>query len=131
MQQIILDGIEEEYGIENYHVRASINNLKESTKSVVWYIAAFETLLEAKEEAEDELNCNDKGTGDTQNKSISARCNQKLMYDAEIKTEMLHGKGRCTVEVWRCFSGVLEGMVKHVEKLGYLSWWVNKLIFII
>jgi hypothetical protein len=31
---------------------------------------------------------------------------------------MLHGKGRCTVEVWRCFSGALDGVVTHVEKLA-------------
>ena len=125
------DGIAEEYGIENNHTKASNTNLKESTKSVSWYITAFESLLDAKEQAEADLICNDKGKGDTRNKSILARCNEKMKYEAMLKTEMLHGKGRCTLEVWRCFSGVLEGVVKHVEKLGDLSGWVNWLILII
>ena len=123
------EGVAEEYGIENNHTEASNTNLQESTEPVSWYITAFESLLEAKEEAEADLICNDKGTGDTKNKSID--CNQKMKYEAMLKTEMLHGKGRCTLEVWRCFSGVLEGVVKHVEKLGDLSGWVNWLILII
>ena len=111
------DGIAEEYG--NNHIEAS-QNIKESEKSVSWYIAAFESLIEAKELAEDDLICNDKTIIDTPNIPILERCKEKLKYDAEVTTEILHGKGRCTVEVWRCFSGVMEGMVKHLENLADL-----------
>jgi hypothetical protein len=53
--------ISEEYGIDNNHEEASMKTLKESTKPVAWYITAFESLLETKEETEDDLICNDKG----------------------------------------------------------------------
>ena len=89
----------------------------ESASFVPWHIAAVNSLIELKDEVEDDLTCDVDNTPPNQNHHSSAKCEQKLKSAAAITNAMLHGKGRCTVEVWRCFSTVLEGMVKYVENL--------------
>ena len=42
-------------------------------------------------------------------------CEEKQKIANELTSAMLYGTERCKVEVWRCFSTVLEGMVKHLD----------------
>ena len=84
-------------------------------------ITALKSLIELKEEVEDDLMCdvdNNYGNWRLNGTKLNqpARCEQKLKSEAKITNTMLHGKGRCTLDVWRCFSTVLEGMAKHVEE---------------
>ena len=105
------------YEAENVEDDNDGHHEEESQNVIPWHIAAINSLIELKDEVEDDLTCDVDNTRATQNKISSAKCDEKLAAAAVITNDMLHGKGRCTVEVWRCFSTVLEGMVKYVENL--------------
>ena len=99
---------------------------KESHETRPWYVDAINRLVELKEEAEEDLVCDvgynsyDLRVNMTnplyEESHFPARCKQKLETELETTNKMLHGEGRCTMEVWRCFSKVLEKMVKYVEE---------------
>ena len=87
-----------------------------------WYVTAVKSFIELKEEAEADLTCDVDNNYDNwrlngSDPFSSALCEEKLAAASKITDAMLHGKGRCTVEVWRCFSKVLEGKVKFVENM--------------
>jgi len=137
VQQLLLEGLEE---FEDNNDDQEVSN-----DSDPWYITAVNSLMQLKEEAEDDLICDvarDTTTGlwklnktstIYQDRFSSTKCEQKQAASLKITNEMLHGKGRCTVEVWRCFSTVLEGMVNYVEEpkqiFGVLSEALYKVTF--
>ena len=103
---------EEDHDIDNKEREVSVN-------SAAWYVTATKGLIDMIEEAGDDLICDDENRG-TQNTSLLFRCNEKLKDEENMKIELTQVKGKCKLEVWRCFSGVLERIVKHVDDLGYL-----------
>ena len=103
---------EEDHDVDNKGSEVSQN-------SASWYVTATNGLINVIEEAADDLICDDESRG-TANTSLLFRCNEKLKDEENRKIEMNRGKGKCKLEVWRCFSGVLEGIVKHVDDLGYI-----------
>ena len=102
---------EDDPDVDNKESEVSVN-------SAAWYITATKSAIDMIEEAGDDLIC-DEENRETQNTSLLFRCNEKLKDEENMKIELTQGKGKCKLEVWRCFSGVLEGIVKHVGDLGH------------
>lgn len=127
------DAITEEEDDVQYDDKDGKEDIDESANFIPWYVTAVKGLIDVKEEVEDDLMCDVKTTPATSNIFMLARCKQKLKAEAEITYKMLQGQGRCTVEVWTCFSTVMEGMVKHVDNLkdmfGLLSQSLYKITF--
>ena len=93
---------------------------EESEKKGPWYVDAVNRAMKLKEEAEEDLLCDVdynpiKRINTTAMVDGERRCIRRMETELEISSKMLHGKGKCTVEVWRCFSKVLEKMLKYVE----------------
>ena len=94
---------------------------EESEKKGPWYVDAVNRVMKLKEEAEEDLLC-DVDYNSIKRINMTAmvdgerRCIRRMETELEISSKMLHGKGKCTVEVWRCFSKVLEKMLKYVEE---------------
>ena len=112
-----------------------LGDKEESEATGPWYVDAVKRWIKLKEEAEDDLIC-DAGYSRlnmTSQNFEDGRCNRRMQNEVEVTSKMLEGKGRCTVEVWRCFSKVLEGMVKYVEDpreiYRYISPVVYKAVF--
>ena len=86
-----------------------------------WYVDAVNRVMKLKEEAEEDLLCDVdynsiKRINMTSSVDDEGKCRRRMETEIEISSKMLHGRGRCTMEVWRCFSKVLEKMLKYVEE---------------
>jgi len=84
-----------------------------------WMNEIIKDFLQIKQEVQEDLVCefdyrsviskNNKGNFTLE------KCEEKQKIANEPTSAMLYGTERCKVEVWRCFSTVLEGMVKHLD----------------
>jgi len=102
-----------------------------------WMNETIKDFLQIQQEVQEDLVCEFDYNSDIPNyhkgNFTTEKCEEKQRIANEPTSAMLYGTERCKVEVWRCFSTVLEGMVKHLDNsnqvYGYLSKVLYKLTF--
>jgi len=120
LHRLLIEGLEE--FDDNFNDSNNIIDIKEemANNDLPWYISLLQSLVKLKEETEDEQKCeaiynynslkfNDTALHD--DLAAIPQCEQRLKTLEKMNT----GEGKCTTEVWRCFSSVLEKMIKYVE----------------